>query len=59
VGGDLKWIVHMIGFDLDVFISPVVAGNNCCSDVNETLDGFTLNPLETILIKRQTEACQL
>ena len=55
----MKWIVHLIGFDWDVFISGVVARSNCCCDVNERLHGFILNPLETILIKRQKESCQL
>ena len=56
---NVKWIVRMIGFDWDVFISRVVARSSCCCDVNETLDGFILNPLETISIKRQKESCQL
>ena len=49
----------MIGFDWGVFVSRVVARSNCCCDVNERLDGFILNPLETVLIKRQKESCQL
>jgi hypothetical protein len=55
----MKWIVHMIGFDWGGFISRVEARSNCCCDVNERLDGFILNPLETISIKRQKESRQL